>query len=397
MKGALIELLARGKQDKLFITENPDINKFRNVYKKMNNYVRFECEQTLSTTADFGQTVICDIEKKGDLLTNCMLEIKLPATGSINTSWVNSIGLYIIKEVRLKIGGIIIDKFTPEYMDAYFKHSVNLGRYASFAEMVKNISGYRNNSNTTENTLYVPLPFWFSKSIGDALPLISLNYMDVKIEIDFKTLSDCLYNGTTSISVTGLNIISCKLYTEMVYLPKEERIMFLKTKEFDYLIEQKQFHIFTIDDGDINKNIKFNFNNPVKELLWIYRDNYYKNRHLWDKFTLFNGVNDVEPIKNVGILFNGLDRINKRSGGYFRLVQPFLYHTSTVSDFYYFYSFCDNPDDIQPSGYVNMSLIDNSQLQIEFDSDINAGELYLYAINYNHLKIKNGMAGLLYH
>lgn len=399
MKGALIELLARGKQDELFITENPDISKFRTVYKKMGNYVRFECEQTITGNPGFGNTIVCDINKNGDLLTDILLEIKLPATGETDISWINSIGIYILKEVRLKIGGILIDEFTPEYIDAYYKHSVQLGRYASYAEMIKNFSGFINNTNTKESILYIPLPFWFTKSIGNAFPLISLGYMDIKVEIDFRSLSECLYSvGSTSTVPTNLSFTNCRIYTEMVYLPKEERCIYLATKEFDYLIEQKQYRVYSISDGDKNNNIKFNFNNPVKELMWVYRDNYHKNRNEWTEYTLYNTTTteEEEPFSSIELQFNGLERIKERSAGFFRLVHPFRYHVNTVSDFFYFFSFCDKPDDFQPSGYVNMSLIDNAQIQFNMSDNIKAGEIYLYAINYNHLKIKNGMAGLLY-
>lgn len=396
MKGALIQLLARGKQDDLFITNNPDISKFRTVYKKINNYVRFECEQTLNTAADFDKTIVCDIDKKGDLLTNCLLEITLPATGETDTSWINAIGIYIIDEVRLKIGGITIDKFGPEYIDAYYKHSIKFGSYTAYTEMIKSFYGYQNNTNTGTNKLFIPLPFWFTKSIGNAFPLISLGYMDIKIEIDFKSLDRCLFNDTTSISVSGLSISDCRIYTEMIYLPKEERCLYLNTKEYDYLIEQKQYFTYSVDAGQVNKNIKFSFNHPVKELMWIYRDNYHKNRNSWNIYSLNDGSDEIIPIEDVTLTFNGLDRISKRHGNFFRLVQPFRHHESAIGDYYYFYSFCDNPDEFQPSGYVNMSLIDNANLQLTFNNNINSGELLLYAINYNHLKIKNGMAGLLF-
>lgn len=397
MKGALIELLARGKQDELILTSNPNISHFQKVYKKANNYVRFETEQTTMSQAAFGQTMICDIEKNGDLLTNIMLEISLPATGSANTSWINSIGIYIIKEVRLKIGGITIDKYTPEYIDSYYKYSLQLGRYAAYTEMIQNYSGYLKNTNVSENKLYVPLPFWFSKDIGNAFPLILLGYMDIKLEVEFKSLSECLFNDTDTISITGLQITDCRVFTEMIYLPKEERCKFLALKEYDYLIEQHQHFIYSVSSNELIKNIKFNFNNPVKEIMWLYRDEYHKNRNEWEKYTLRQISGDeVSPINDAQLLINGLDRTLKRSGEYYRLVQPFRHHISTLTDYYYFLSFCEEPDNFQPSGHINMSLIDSAQLNLTMTSDINNGEIYLYATNYNYLRFKNGMAGLLY-
>lgn len=395
MKGALIELLARGNQDKLFIKKNPSLKDYKNVYCKFSNYVKFETLQTFNEAPNFGKKITCNIDKKGDLLTNCLLEVRIPATESINTSWINSIGIYILKKVKLLIGGVKIDEFTPEYIDAYYKHSISLGRYTSFTEMIKNITGYRKNSNRFANTLFIPLPFWFSKSLGDAFPLLCLQNMDMTIEIEFKDLSECLFNDTTTINITNLNISDCRLYTEMIYLDHNNRLKYLET-EHEYLIENKQYQINTINSGDINRIIKFIFNGPIKELLWIYRDNYHKNRNSWNIYTLHFNDDEISPIIEAEIKFNGLDRTGILSGDYFRLVQPFRNHISTVSDYYYFYSFGIEPDNMQPFGYVNMSHIDNPTLHIKFNNNINNGELFLYGIGYNYLKIKNGMAGLLF-
>lgn len=396
MKGALIELLARGKQDNLFISSNPDISQFRNVYKKYNNYTRFEAEQTSYGAAGFGKKVIYEIEKKGDLLTKCMLQIKLPATGDNLTSWINSIGIFMIKDVKLRIGGIIIDEYKPEYLDIYYKYNISLSEYSTYSEMISRIYGYKKNSNTQANILFVPLPFWFNKSLGDALPLINLGYMDIKIEVEFKTLAECLFNDTTSIGITGLEIQECRLYTELLYLPKDERCLFLNTKEFDYLIEQKQMKTYAIEANMSNKILHFNFNHPVKEILWVYRDNYHKNRNEWNIYTTRVGVNEEDPMVEAELLLNGVDRITKRPSGYFRLVEPFRHHKSAPADYVYFYSFAERPDEHQPNGYINMSLIDDTQLNLTMNSNIGSGELFLYAINYNHLKIKNGMAGILF-
>ena len=131
--------------------------------------------------------------------------------------------------------------------------------------------------------------------------------------------------------------------------------------------------------------------------MWLYRDNYHKNRNEWEKYTLREISGDeIAPIDEAQLLINGLDRTLKRSGDYYRLVQPFRHHTSTLTDYFYFLSFCEKPDDFQPSGHINMSLIDNAQLNLNMTSSINDGEIYLYATNYNFLRFKNGMAGLLY-
>ena len=125
---------------------------------------------------------------------------------------------------------------------------------------------------------------------------------------------------------------------------------------------------------------------------------YHENINRWDKVTAYDVSDSQEkaPLYEVGLLFNGLDRFEKRDADYFRLVQPLYHHNNSYSNYIYFYSFANKVDDLQPSGTCNFSKIDSSKLTVEFYNYITEGNITIMAVNYNFLKIKKGMAGIIY-
>jgi hypothetical protein len=219
-------------------------------------------------------------------------------------------------------------------------------------------------------------------------------------EVEFRPLIDCLYNGNDkgTIGITDLEISQVYLWADFIYLDKWERQMFLNRDELDYLIEQVQDNEFTISTAESNRNFELVFNLPTKELIWLYRDYYWENRNRWDNYLTRDVATgrDIAALEEAGIQFNGLDRSQVRNAEYYRLVQPILHHNSCTNDYIYVYSFAQQADAIQPSGTVNFSQIDDARLVIKFVPTVGAGRVKVWAVNYNILKIKKGMAGITY-
>ena len=188
MTGGLLELVAKGSQD-IFLTGNPSVTFFRSVYKKHTNFSMESVQQSLVGSYDFGQTLFCNISRSGDLLHGIVIEIDLPKITSIlgiNNKWIDSIGHFIIKEVSIEIGGQIIDRQYGEWMEIWNELTLNAEHKDGYNTMVG-----KDSAITTEKTLIIPLQFWFCKNIGLALPLIALQYHEVKLHIkieDFKNL-----------------------------------------------------------------------------------------------------------------------------------------------------------------------------------------------------------------
>lgn len=399
MKGALLELAARGEED-IFLIGNPEYSYFKSVHKRHTNFSRFESQLIFQGQPDFGKKVTGIIEKRGDLLTNLMLEIKLPATGNNLVSWINGIGNYIIEQIYFRIGGEIIAQMNGEYIDTFYKYYLESGHYGNYTTMIRRVSGYQINSQPGGLTLYVLLPFWFTKQLSQALPLISLGYHDITIDVKFRDLTDCLFNGNvkTTLSDYDLHIEYAHLWADYVYLDKWERQMFLDREELNYLIEQVQENVFSVQTGETNRNYELVFNLPVKELIWLYRSQYYESINRWDDYQVYNTTagTDNPPLEFGALQFNGLDRSIKRSAEYYRLVQPILCHNSSNNDYIYFYCFANKADSLEPSGTANFSQIDDARLSLQFYSYVTAGYIHVWAVNYNFLKIKKGMAGILY-
>lgn len=402
MKGALLELVARGVDD-INLIGNPQFSYFKSVYRTHTNFSKFESVNVFQGGYGFGRKATCVIDRKGDLLTGCLLCLKLPPTGNSLVSWINGIGNFIIKKLTLKIGGETINEMSGEYLDIFFKHYLQTGHYTNYSDMVKKILGYREISLTDEQILFIPLPFWFSKGLEHSLPLISIGFHEVSIDIEFRDLVDCLYSASDKsglsslVNLNNLEIQDAYISNSFIYLDKEERAHFAQ-KDSIYLIEQIQEDVFTIEDGSSTKNIPIHFNHPIKEIIWQYRSNYFENLNRWDKYSAFDISSGTEkkPILFSELLFNGQERFTKLTADYFRLVQPVLHHNSSGNNFIYYYCFANNVDSIQPSGTSNFSKIDDVKLNLTFPTYITAGNIRLYALNYNFLRVKGGMAGLLY-
>lgn len=244
-------------------------------------------------------------------------------------------------------------------------------------------------TSTPATTLYVPLQFWFCKNPGLALPLIALQYHEVKFNLTFRPLSECV-KGTVAGSPSLAN---ASLYVDYIYLDTDERRQFAQVQH-EYLIEQLQFTGAESFNNTAVKS-KLALNHPCKELVFVvHKDsNAAPAVNEWSDFT-FGGV---QPVESAKLQLNGHDRFSAREGRYFNLVQPYQHHTRIPMDGIYVYSFALNPEQHQPSGTVNMSRIDNATLQLTLASDASQGcKLRVYAVNYNVLRIMAGMGGLAY-
>jgi len=258
--------------------------------------------------------------------------------------------------------------------------------------------------------LYIPLQFWFCNNFGLALPLIGLQYHEVKINIQFEEAGKCLLEGGTVIP----SDLKAALWVDYIYLDTDERRKFAQSSH-EYLIEQLQF----TGRESVSNKVKLNLNHPVKELIWIVNKEGKSNNDWFnftdnkDKLKLEHTLTNYEevrsklsvtrgaknPIKSGKLILNGNDRFYERDGRYFNLVQPFQHHTNIPNNAgINVYSFALKPEEHQPSGTLNMSRIDTATLSLNYESDVTTStdNLSVYAVNYNVLRILSGMGGIAY-
>jgi hypothetical protein len=416
--GAALQLIARGRQD-IYLVGNPQITFFKQVYRRYTNFSMESQPIYFDGTADFGRRISAVIPRKGDLLHRMILEISLPqvVAGDPNTSWVNAIGHAIIEEVSIEIGEKEIDKHTGEWLHVWSSLVTSSSKQTAYYNMVGRQTAYTQDAQPGPLKLYVPLRFWFNNNIGLSLPLIALQTHPVRIIIKFADLQNCWYNDALKSNCTqtinAVNITDVTLYGDYIYLDVDERRKFASVKH-EYLIEQVQHSpLNSIPSTAAVANIPLNFNHPIKELIWVVQQ-----RRMTDANEIYNfsSLQLNEPgrpydlILDSVIKFDGFDRFQKRDISYFRLVQPWQYHTTVPDDFIYLYSFSINPEDSQPSGSFNASRLDSLVLTMTMNNSFNnnGNSMFIapitqqdatcvvYGVNYNVLRIVAGMGACLF-
>jgi hypothetical protein len=466
MTGGLMQLVAYGAQD-VYLTANPQVTFFKQLYRRHSNFAMESVEQTFNGVANFGKRVTATIARNGDLIYRMYLQVTLPrvdlndlidsgviagedASGA-QFRWLNWPGHQIVRNVEIEIGGQKIDKHYGEWLHIWNELTRPAGKQAGYAEMVGNVpemvnvisnvgteggcdddcvggdphTSAESRSCIPEYTMYVPLQFWFNRHAGLALPLIALQYHDVRIHVEFNEIKYLCWTNNLAIRdhVNNTGIVSSSLYVDYIFLDTEERRRFAQTAH-EYLIEQLQF---TGEESATSSatRVKLSYNHPVKELIWIVqRDSFvscsadnidpwkgaqpFNYSDFWDRAALESGysITTVEglagknPCVTAKVQLNGHDRASEREGKYYNLVQPYQHHTNIPAVGINVYSFALNPEDHQPSGTCNMSRIDLAQLMLTLSPNTigygRTAKVRVYATNYNVLRIMSGMAGLAY-
>jgi hypothetical protein len=397
--GTLIELIARGKQD-TFIIGNPQFSYFKSVYKRCTNFAIEPIRQIFTESADFGKRVTCIIDKKADLLNDILLEIELPDLET-NVSWTNGIGYFILDWVELQLGGEPIDRITCDMLDTWMELTTELGIKDSLYNMIGKYLVFTDSDLQSKALkLLVPLPFWFCRSVERSLPLISMQYTDVKIVVQFKTFDKCWYKNSSVAYPTVIpHIKKANLICNYIYLDVFERTKFAKQDTFEFLIEQfQQTNAYQIPTNIVNHTSRMFFNHPVKEIIWMYRSSLALANNDYYNYSSITNYNTppTDPIDQIQIRYNGNDRFEMLPDTFFKLYQPYRHHSCGTKKNIFVYSFAINPEDMQPSGTCNFSKIDNATLNCTFNANIPDGTLTIFATNYNILRIKNGMAGVMF-
>lgn len=418
--GGLLQLVASGKQD-VFLTGNPQVTWFKMVYRRYTNFSIESSSIPFDTQPDFGRRLTCLIPKKGDLLGPLWLELTLPAIFDSQTgnrlSYTNSIGHAILQELSIEIGEQEIDKQTGEWMELWSNYTVTTDKQDAWHNMIGKVLGASQGNDRSEMTglygpltLQVPLRFWFCKSPGMYLPLLALQYHAVRLNITLRPLNKLfIIDYPTAIpcdqSSNPASIRYMQLYGDYIHLDLEERRRFVSNSH-EYLIEQVQYTSpYTIDPNAQTVQIPMEFNNPIRELYWMIQRSasLAVNQHFnYTNYTIGETAPSFQnPISTALLRIEGYDRFDIRIADYFRLAQPFQYHTVVpINDYVYSYSFCFRPEDVQPSGSMNASRLNTMTLQLELNPFVTpprgASHARIYALNHNILRIVDGFGGILF-
>jgi hypothetical protein len=281
MGGGLLQLVANGSQD-VYLTGNPQITFFKVVYRRHTNFSIEPCEQNWNAMGDFGRNLTCTLNRTGDLIHTMHVVINLPAvdaSSSLYWGYVGRLGHALISETKVEIGGQIIDEQYGDWLNIWYELTVP-GQKVSYSKMIGDVVEMTNIDNLGKPNyiLYIPLKFWFNVQSGLALPIIALQYHDIRVSVQLNTWNNCVnYMGSTPPPTQ--KITDCFLLIDYIYLDSDERKKFSQMAH-EYLIEQLQWYNSEIITGMYNK-YKLNFNHPCKYVVWAPHLERYNNRTNW--------------------------------------------------------------------------------------------------------------------
>ena len=425
MAGGLMQLVAYGAQD-VYLTGNPKVTFFQAVYKRHTNFAMENIEQTVNGTAANSGRVSVTIARNGDLVGDMYLELESDATSSNTFAGAPScwVAERAIASAELSIGGQRIDKHYQRWWRLYSELYLDEAKKANWGKMTTAEDG---------KVVYLPLIFFFNRNPGLFLPLIALQYHEVRIDFDLASDME-----------TYLNKNVFKVWANYVYLDTEERRRFAQ-KGHEYLIEQVQHTgSDTVTASGSAQNKRLSYNHPVKELVWCFNDPAAANTAtaMWN-FTSAPGATGivlesdpeaahgsnafvsisqgtgvpllrtgvewganspavkfreetVGPLTDFKLILNGQDRFKAQKGKYFNQVQAYNHHSGNPYPGVYSYSFALKPEEHQPTGTCNFSRIDNAQVAVTVPAGIASTTMNMFAVNYNVLRIQSGMGGLAF-
>lgn len=403
MGGGLLQLVAIGIQD-IYLIGNPQISFFKSIYKRYTNFAMESMQQTIDGRGDFGQNIQITIDRKGDLLKDIYFDILLPVL-PVGYYWTNGIGNVLIKQVDLEIGGQLIDRHFSEWLDIWSQISINSSNIGAYNEMVGNFTSFSSlkNNALTKLQLHIPMCFWFNRDVSMVFPLIALQFHEIVLKVKLRDLNSCIRHDTITTQLQNYNIDNMSVFADYFFLDTDERKKFSQNT-YECLIEQLQFagdSTILNNENKISKQLQFN--HPVKELYWVNIKNIFQQQNILTGNQYLNyslSITSPEETFTKGvILLNGVQRFQPRMSSYFRLVQNLKYHSRHSSKYIYTYSFSIYPEKQYPTGSCNMSKITTTTLYLDYSNVNNGGDnliLKVYAVNYNILRIINGMAGLVF-
>ena len=425
-----MQLVAYGAQD-VYLTGNPKVTFFQAVYKRHTNFAMENIEQTVNGTAGNSGRVSVTIARNGDLIADMYVEMLASASATATTktglggAWIAE---RAIKDVELSIGGQRIDKHYQRWWRLYSELYLDASKKQTYGKMTS--------SKGAATQVFLPLIFFFNRNPGLALPLIALQYHEVRLDFDLSADFSNYTDGSTF-----------KVWGNYMYLDTEERRRFAQ-KGHEYLIEQVQHTGSDTVTAGGQKQVRLSYNHPVKELVWCVNDGTSSNASMWN-FCSNTAVQDVVlatmlplatsncavaisevgvptyfidnaegsrkqwseestgtlasvgPVSTFKLVLNGQDRFKEQSGKYFNQVQPFNHHSGSPYPGIYSYSFALKPEEHQPTGTCNFSRIDNAQVAVTLKTLTGSSlatnpSLDMFAVNYNVLRIQSGMGGLAF-
>ena len=292
MSAAVSQLINHGRED-VYLTSDPEITFFRSSHKRHTAFSVESIKQSIHGIADFDNNISVTISKSGDLLLNCWVQVDLPSLNNyiftnVNGEEIKTVQytdktiLSLFKSIQIDIGGQLVENLYPEFIDLHSQLTHSEHKYKALNKMWR--------AENTGGTVYLHLPFYFSKSAAQSIPLLSLTNQDIRIHFKFAPWNEVIKSFVVPGDTSGkdyvvthvsridnsdkpFSISNFTCFCDYVFLDFREREKLLNMEQREYLIEVTQYSgVFPVQSNTDIQKLQLNFSHPVKELFWIYNE-----------------------------------------------------------------------------------------------------------------------------
>lgn len=380
----LQQLASKGVQDG-HLSIAPETSFFKRTYKRVSNYAIETIDQTVPSLG-WGHGFTVQVARNGDLSSELWAQFNINLaqlndddSGNDSVRWTNVLGHAMFTKICFEIGNNEIDSLTYDYLEIIHELTsdvnVNVDELVLRSESEAQLIEWANNGNTLDTDgnaivqLWVKLPFWYTRARSQSLPIIALQYHDIRVKFTLRKKSELLVfsdptNTTLDATFDGEIKDGC-LAVNFVFLDSMERRLFASNAH-EYLVRNIQCSDYhTKPSGSTKLSCTVVFNHPVTCMYWYIQ----KQTHLtaldyfnWERT---DGMGD-DTITSATVKFNGSERERARGPLFYRVVQSAMYFPRTPRKNMYMYSFAQHPCAWFPSGSVNLSRIDVTSLDFTF-------------------------------
>jgi hypothetical protein len=415
-----------------------------------------------SGTPAFGQEWSASISRAGDYLLATWLRVATPAVtlrdGAGSTfgangrvRWTRNFMHNLIRECCLTFNDLIAARFDNYHLDFWAAFTTPAGKRNGYNNMIGNFNDMTGphapapaiGGTIPSFTLNLPLPFFFSRDSGVALPTAALPYNEMRINFQFRDWEDLLIldnsgaagagtvaravpvagSASTGDLVTGTpNLVSANVWANYAIVSNDERKR-MACAPRDILIEQVQTaprQSFTPSTNS-KQSFDIRFSHAIKVLFFSVRNTTWRAE--WSNYTTaspYNGGGDAvnfspsgsaDPILQTSLIYENTNRLSQMGSDYFALVNPW-YHAPQIPLETGFHSYSYSLDFIclDPLGSTNYGKLTNVSIVPEASTAAQTGatgsgaaqsgqdfdqkyELVLTAINNNIIRISGGALG----